>query len=447
MTSSSIDPPQHPPLQSAVPPRDTSSRRSLRIGLVISELEVGGAEKNFVNLALGLKHLGHHVFVYSLDPRPPSGRDDLAIRLEQAHIPVQFFTKSWAALPSRTQIDKLHHHFCQDGVEIANSFLFRANLALCRTERRLQLGRPQGSPLPIVLGLRQAEPRFLVRTIEKWCLRLAAASICVSRQVANHYLGRQLVTNIEELDPSKKRQILVISNGVAPPDLPRPVPHDLQALFPELATQSPNRSLPILLFMGRLAEQKGLDQLLSLTPEILRQLPGFRLAIVGQGPLDRSLQKQAANLTCADRIHFLGWRPNPLDYVQAATLVVLHSRWEGQPNAILEAMSAGKPFVTTETHGIADIFHPEQFLANPPNPAAFPPDLDLTLAKKRQVVEPDHAAAYIDAVVTLAQDQETAKNIGIWNQNHVQNHFSIQQFVSAHEQVFLKLAPPCQHPA
>lgn len=410
--------------------------------MVISELDVGGAEKNFVNLALGLRQLGHQVSIYSLDPRPRSGRDLLVSQLEQAEIPVSFSKKSWSGWPNRTQVAWLEQNFRDQSAEIACSFLVRANLAAVLAGRRYRRDdKGASNPFPVVLGFRQAEPRFLVRAIEKWCLRRAAATVCVSRQVAQHYLGRRPTIQPDTLETSRPGQVLVIPNGVPDPKPTGPPPPDLQACFGPNEVYSSRKVLPVLLFVGRLSEQKGLDQLLSITPAILRQLPEFRLVLVGQGPMEHTLRAQAARLDCRDRIHFLGWRPNPLDFIQASTVVLLHSRWEGQPNAILEAMSLAKPFVTTNTHGVADIFGPElECLTTPPSP------VDLPLARRQQVVASGNPAAYIDAVVSLAQDSEMAKNIGIWNQNHVQNHFSPPQFVTDYEQVFLMLAMPCQHP-
>ncbi len=427
--------------------------RPLRIGMVISELDVGGAEKNFVNLALGLSRLGHQVFVHSLDPRPDSNRDQLVSQLEQATIPVRFGKKSWTRWPSRAQITYLADCFHHDAVEIAASFLFRANLATVLAGRRCRSKATNGpQQLPVVLGFRQAEPRFVVRSIEQWCLKRAAATVCVSRQVAQHYVGPRPLLAPNELQANQKGKVVVIPNGVRISQPPVRVPTELLACFGPQPQTNPGDSLPVLLFVGRLTEQKGLDQLLSLTPAILRQLPEFRLVLVGHGPLEHSLRTQAACLECHDRIHFLGWQANPLDFVQASRIVLLHSRWEGQPNAILEAMSLAKPFVATETHGLADIFDPELVRPNPSNPPTqgVPQNpsnhVDLTLAQQRQVVASGNPQAFIDAVVALARAPEMAKNIGFWNQTHVQNHFSTDRFVSAYEQVFLQLANACQHP-
>jgi glycosyltransferase involved in cell wall biosynthesis len=200
-----------------------------------------------------------------------------------------------------------------------------------------------------------------------------------------------------------------------------------------------------LLFVGRLTAQKGLTQLMQMAPDILSRLPEHQLVLLGQGPLESALKNQVASCQCRDRIHFLGWRPNPWDYMKASQIVLLNSRWEGQPNAILEAMSLAKPFVSTDVHGISDIFqakHSERIQSADSPPSA---EINGQLAQTRQVVPLGNSAAYVHAVVTMAKEPEIAKKIGTWNRNHVEKHFSQAQFLAAHEQVFLKLARPCQH--
>ena len=61
------------------------------IALLITGLEVGGAEQAFTNLALGLTERGFSPKVYALQARPPAGEDRLVERLESAGIACEFF--------------------------------------------------------------------------------------------------------------------------------------------------------------------------------------------------------------------------------------------------------------------------------------------------------------------------------------------------------------------
>lgn len=422
------------------------SHRKLKLGLVISELEVGGAEKNFVNLACGLKNRGHRVFVYSLDPRPSPPQNRLVDLLEESDVPITFFSKSWTRLPGAAQIGGLRRAFKENSLELIASFLFRANLAAVLASKGLKVIRDgRHRPLPVVLGFRQAEPRKLVWSIENWCLRRTPATVCVSHQVAAHYVGKRKIETPEQLTPSKKGQVVVIPNGISRPEALGPIPNDLRACFGADPLVADTDRLPLLLFVGRLTTQKGVAELLELAPKFLAQLPSHRLVFLGDGPLADGLQARARSFDCRSRIHFLGWRPNPLDYIHACELLLLNSNWEGLPNAILEAMSVGKPFVATDTHGISDIFQAGEPNLNVDGTISESNDPATSMARQHQVIPVGQPAKFIEAVVALAAQPDLAKIIGKWNENHVNRYFSVRRFVSTHEQVFLKLADPCQH--
>jgi glycosyltransferase involved in cell wall biosynthesis len=104
---------------------------------------------------------------------------------------------------------------------------------------------------------------------------------------------------------------------------------------------------------GRLTEQKGFDRLLNMFVELPRQV---RLQILGDGPLRSQLQNQAADLGISDRIEFLGFHDNPWCFYAAADAFLLPSRWEGMPNAALEALACGTPVISTpEAGGIGEV--------------------------------------------------------------------------------------------
>jgi len=430
----------------------------LSLGLAISELEVGGAEKNLVRLACGLQMRGHRVHVYCLDPRPAPGLDALVVQLERAGIPCQFLGPAkWGWTPWGWA-RKLVHQWRVDQVQVVYSFLFRANLAstwaaLARATMRLWGGHPGPK---IVLGFRQADPRPVVRWLEQACLRRANATVCVSSQVAEHYAPHRSPVHPSAISPARRGQVVVIPNGVSQRPTSEERPADLLAC---LSSPPPTRGpLPILLAVGRLVPQKGLDQLLAVIPQVLRDLPSFQLVFIGKGDQEAELRALAERSAVRSQIHFLGWRPNPADYIGAATMLLLHSRWEGLPNVLLEAMSSGRPVVATQSHGLDDLFPPDEGV-DPAGLAAptaagpvVPEDLAWTAefagwARQCQVVAADSPSDFVQAVRRIASNPELAEKLGIWNQIRVQEAFSVDRFLTSHEQVFLKLAGACQHAA
>ena len=55
------------------------------------------------------------------------------------------------------------------------------------------------------------------------------------------------------------------------------------------------------------------------------------------------------------RVHLTGWQNNVPGILAASDLVVLPSRWEGMPNAVLEAMASGRPVLAADVEGVREL--------------------------------------------------------------------------------------------
>ena len=122
---------------------------------------------------------------------------------------------------------------------------------------------------------------------------------------------------------------------------------------------------PIVLWVGRLDPVKGLSFLLEAF-RLVAAGSRAHLLIAGDGPIGGTLQKKAADLGLASRVHFLGTRDDVPGLLKAADVFVFPSRTEGLPNAVLEAMVAGCAVVTTDVPGCRDlVMHRESGLLVP----------------------------------------------------------------------------------
>lgn len=100
---------------------------------------------------------------------------------------------------------------------------------------------------------------------------------------------------------------------------------------------------PFLLAVGRLAEQKGYDLLLAAFAALAPRFPAWRLVIAGQGPERERLGLQVAELGLPGRVLLAGFTHTPQVLMHHAAAYVMSSRYEGFPNALLEAMGCGLP--------------------------------------------------------------------------------------------------------
>ena len=108
---------------------------------------------------------------------------------------------------------------------------------------------------------------------------------------------------------------------------------------------------PRLLAVGRLSQEKGIDILLHALVRIRERHPQAHLKIFGTGPEESALKTLAAELKVEPAVTFCGYSDELTEAYAEASLFVLPSRYEGLPNALLEAAAAGLPIVTTPCSG------------------------------------------------------------------------------------------------
>ncbi|HVB22659.1 MAG TPA: glycosyltransferase family 4 protein [Ktedonobacteraceae bacterium] len=123
----------------------------------------------------------------------------------------------------------------------------------------------------------------------------------------------------------------------------------------------PTSSECTIICVARLDYAKGIDVLLHAwgrlmhAPSAWRSELEPRLRIAGDGQLRPQLERIATELGILDSIEFLGTRTDILALLQQSWGFILPSRWEGMPNALLEAMSCGLPCIATRVSGSEDL--------------------------------------------------------------------------------------------
>ncbi len=304
----------------------------------ITGLYVGGAERAMCELATRLDPKRFDIAVYSLQPRPEDDSRSCVPMLEKAGIPVFFLDMKspWGFFGACRKLRKL---LKERKPTIFLSFLFHANF-LGRLAARF------AGVEHILCGIRVAERRKgigrLHLLLDRWTSGCVEKYVCVSNAVAEYS---------EKVAGIPKNKLVVIPNAVDVDEFRNATPADLTA-----EEVSPDSKKAI--FIGRMDDQKGVDRLLKLAPDWLKSAPEWELLLVGDGPkhcelTDYYLQPFFDKVRY--RIHFLGWRKDVPELLAASDLFVLPSRWEGMPNAVLQAMAAGLPIVSTSVEGVQEL--------------------------------------------------------------------------------------------
>jgi glycosyltransferase involved in cell wall biosynthesis len=224
--------------------------------------------------------------------------------------------------------------------------------------------------VPAVVATVQVYPEFRIE--RSTYLQHRALALGVDRYIA-------VSENIAGLLGGKlgwpRHKIEVIYNGVSVDRFERPPDPELRRA---LSGGSDRR---IFLTAARLAPQKGLDVLLRAAVHV----PDAQFVVAGDGPERPRLEAEAEQLGILDRFRFLGLRDDVPELLAASDVFVLPSLFEGSSLAVLEAMAAGKPVVTSAIGGTDELVDDgESGLLVPPGDAGA-----LALALNRVLAQPE----------------------------------------------------------
>ncbi|MCK6550019.1 glycosyltransferase [Myxococcota bacterium] len=178
---------------------------------------------------------------------------------------------------------------------------------------------------------------------------------------------------------------------------------------------------PLVVFVGHLAEHKGVRDLLAAVPILARSAPPTLVAFVGAGPLARDVEEAAERGPFApSRILAVGRvaHDEVADWITAADVLCLPSWDEGLPNVVREAHVSGRPVVATSVGGIPEIVHRPELgrLVPPRDPEALaaaiadlvrgPPVPPDRIAELASVPTWDDSARALADVITRAVRRE-----------------------------------------
>jgi glycosyltransferase involved in cell wall biosynthesis len=154
---------------------------------------------------------------------------------------------------------------------------------------------------------------------------------------------------------SRMKQYLSSKNFLLPSTCFIPNGVDRRIYYPLQSQQIDKTHEHTVVCISRLRYEKGIDVLLQAWRLVQQHDPLARLIIVGGGPLKQQFLSMTEALGIAGSVEFAGIQNDVAGQVRRGGLAVLPSRWEGMPNALLEAMACGLPCVATRVSGSEDI--------------------------------------------------------------------------------------------
>lgn len=262
--------------------------------------------------------------------------------------------------------------------------------------------------VPVIItsvhGNYRKDLRFERRLVNKLLSRITDRIVAMSESI------RQDIIKYDNIDPAK---VIVVRNGV-----------DTELFSPAGTAGSIRNELglgedeTIIGFVGRLVPAKGLAHLIEAFTEVKKQIGGSKLLIVGGGELLEPLSTAVSEKGLKDDVVFAGERSDIPQLLAAMDIFVMPSIAEGLPNALLEAMAAGKPVLVTCAGGMGEIIQD---------------------GINGLVVSVNDPAALSEGLRKIAGDRDAAEKMGTAAREGIVKHFSISATARIWEDLYLSL--------
>lgn len=373
-------------------PTDKPDLESVRkkILIILPTLDQSGAEKQFCLLAVGLPKELFDVRVITLSRGGP-----LEATLHEHGIPLTILHKRRRFDPG--SILQVRRTICEWKPDIALSALFAANstlrLATCG------LGRP---------------PRRIIseRCVDSWksSWQLALDRLLI-RQTDCLVANSESVRRFYADHGFPEKRITVIPNGV---ETPPPPLFSRTDFCRELGLPE---SAKLVAFVGRLARQKRLRDLLWAS-QLLRQADErVCLVLVGDGPERHELEIYSRDIEVSNYVRFTGHRSDAASLLHLVDVFWLGSDFEGMSNSLMEAMATGRPCVVSDIPANREL---------------------ITHDATGFLVAPGDSVGFMQFTLRLLNDEQLAKRIGQSAAEHMRTRFSVAAMIERYSNLFLQ---------
>jgi glycosyltransferase involved in cell wall biosynthesis len=352
-------------------PHPVTSARPIRVARVIARLNVGGPAQHVTFLSAGMDRTRFHTMLMTGIVGENEG-DFLPAARSRGLQPILIPQLGPALRPAHDLVSlmKLVRLFREFRPDIVHTHTAKAG-ALGRLAARLA-----GVPLSVhtfhghvLEGYFSPLKTRLFLVTERALARITDRIIAVSARVRQALLSMAI---------GRPEQVEVIPLGL---DLSR------FTLSPKGSSHLRQRlcippGAPILGTVGRLVPIKDHPTLIHALALLAGGDRAPHLLVVGDGERREALQQLVQHLNLGSRVHFLGWRDDLEAILPELNVVICCSRNEGTPVALIEAMAAGVPVLSSDVGGVADLVtHGETgWLVPPGDPTALADGIRTLLA-------------------------------------------------------------------
>ncbi|MCP4267540.1 MAG: glycosyltransferase family 4 protein [Candidatus Brocadiaceae bacterium] len=210
----------------------------------------------------------------------------------------------------------------------------------------------------------------------------------------------------------KPKKIEVIQNGID--GKKHLVKIDIKEKKKELGIE--NTFTPILGFVGRLSNEKGLIYLIKAIKLLVKDFPEVILLIAGEGELLNALKREIVELGIERNVTFLGPRNDIWEVMQLFDIFVLPSEREGLSLVLLEATAAALPIVATDVGGNRIV---------------------VKDGENGFVVRPKDTYSLYNAIKQLISNEGFQRRFAEYSFDLFKNNFSIEKMVKKYETLYL----------
>jgi len=382
--------------------REVSAERRLRVAYIVHTFDMGGLERCISRLANHLDRAKFEPVIICLDRGGDASRwlevDDVpVVELRKRPGNDPGVVKRLANELKRRDIQIMHSHNWGTLLEATLARKFSGTPVHVHAERGMEFSDQHKSGLRAWLRYRAS----------CWALNRANAIVAVADVVRE-----RLKSHCGKLRP----EIFVVPNGV---DVPPGAEQD------ESRSSILNRcGIPgdafVLGSVGRLAAVKDFGVAIEAVALLQRRGCEAHLVLVGEGPERKRLADLANQHSCATRIHLVGQQADIGTWYRAMDVYLNVSQSEGMSQAILEAMSLGRPMVVTDVGA---------------NRALTGGDGACGL-----IVPPRNPAALEEAVTRLANDRAYRRQLSENGLERYQSLYSVNKMIQAYERLYSRLA-------